>query len=139
MVSQVVVTRPRHPLEGRTLRMLGRMRRHGRVELLLVLPDGSKSLIPADWTDLEPAAVETGPATVGTRADLGHAVALAAELLTRARQAQVQAAQRPPGQEDHHAACTAEFAARPDRRQRRGFSPACPNRRSQRRSPSSPG
>jgi hypothetical protein len=27
------------------------MRRHGAVELLLVLPDGSKSLVPAAWTD----------------------------------------------------------------------------------------
>src|SRR5262249_23066169 len=26
------------------------MRRHGRLELLLVLPDGSKRLIPAEWT-----------------------------------------------------------------------------------------
>ena len=46
----VLVTRPRHPLEGRELRVLGGMRRHGRLELLLVLPDGSKRLIPAEWT-----------------------------------------------------------------------------------------
>ena len=46
----VVVTRPRHPLEGRELRVLGGMCRHGRLELLLVLPDGSKRLIPAEWT-----------------------------------------------------------------------------------------
>jgi len=31
----VVVTRPRHPLAGRELRVLGGMRRHGRLELLL--------------------------------------------------------------------------------------------------------
>jgi hypothetical protein len=43
-------TRPRHPLEGRELRVLGGMHRHGRLELLLVLPDGSKRLIPAEWT-----------------------------------------------------------------------------------------
>ena len=42
--------RPRHPLAGRELRVLGGMRRHGRLELLLVLPDGSKRLIPAAWT-----------------------------------------------------------------------------------------
>ena len=46
----VLVTRPRHPLEGRELRVLGGMHRHGRLELLLVLPDGSKRLIPAEWT-----------------------------------------------------------------------------------------
>src|SRR5215218_10985013 len=56
MTSVVVVTRRRHPLEGQSLRELGRMRRHGRLELLLVLPDGSKSLIPAAWTDLDRSA-----------------------------------------------------------------------------------
>ena len=56
MTSVVVVTRRRHPLEGQSLRVLGGMRRHGRLELLLVLPDGSKSLIPAAWTDLDWAA-----------------------------------------------------------------------------------
>ena len=30
------------------------MRRHGMVELLLELPDGSKSLVPAAWTDAQP-------------------------------------------------------------------------------------
>jgi Family of unknown function (DUF5372) len=47
----VRVTRPRHALHGLSLAVLGQMRRHGRVELLLMLPDGSKSLIPAGWTD----------------------------------------------------------------------------------------
>ena len=45
-----VITRPRHPLAGRELRVLGGMRLDGRLELLLVLPDGSKRLIPAEWT-----------------------------------------------------------------------------------------
>ena len=48
--GMVVVTRERHPLAGRELRVLGGMRRHGQLELLLVLPDGSKSLVPAAWT-----------------------------------------------------------------------------------------
>ena len=51
----VRVTRARHPLAGHQLRVLGRMRRHGRLELLVVLPDGSKSLLPAAWTDHEPS------------------------------------------------------------------------------------
>ena len=50
------ITRPRHPLQDRSLRVLGGMRRHGVMELLLELPDGSKSLIPAAWTDAEPSA-----------------------------------------------------------------------------------
>ena len=54
MTTAIVATvvRERHPLRGRALRVLGRMRRHGRLELLLELPDGSKCLIPAAWTDL---------------------------------------------------------------------------------------
>jgi hypothetical protein len=57
-MTSVVITRARHPLEGRSLPVLGRMRRHGRLELLLVLPDGSKRLIPQVWTDAEPDAPE---------------------------------------------------------------------------------
>ena len=34
----VVITRPRHPLHGRELRVLGRMRRHGARELLVEIP-----------------------------------------------------------------------------------------------------
>ena len=47
------ITRPRHPLQDKLLQVLGGMRRHGVVELLLVLPDGSKSLVPAAWTDAD--------------------------------------------------------------------------------------
>jgi hypothetical protein len=34
------------------LDVLGRSERRGRLHLLLVLPDGTRSLVPADWTDL---------------------------------------------------------------------------------------
>src|SRR5664280_2813098 len=67
-LAAVVITRRRHPLEGWAVPVLGRMRRHGQLELLLVLPDGSKSLIPSAWTDLEePTNEETvhAPATLG--------------------------------------------------------------------------
>jgi hypothetical protein len=41
--------------------------------MLLVLPDGSKSLIPAAWTDLEPPSEETEqPETIGSVRDLLH-------------------------------------------------------------------
>ena len=66
----VVVTRPRHPLAGRELRVLGGMRRHGRLELLLVLPDGSKRLIPAEWTSLH-ADGGAAPRRQGQRGDAG--------------------------------------------------------------------
>ncbi len=39
------------------------MRRHGQLELILVLPDGSKSLIPAAWTDLAATAALAVEAT----------------------------------------------------------------------------
>jgi hypothetical protein len=39
--SSVRIARPRHPFEGQSLQVLGGMRRHGVLELLLVLPDGS--------------------------------------------------------------------------------------------------
>lgn len=44
------VTRRHHPLDGQVLAVVGRMCRHGRDELLLVLADGSKSLVPVAWT-----------------------------------------------------------------------------------------
>ena len=38
------------------------MRRRGRLELILVLPDGSAILVPAAWSDLEasPEPLEAG-------------------------------------------------------------------------------
>ena len=64
-MTSVRITRPRHPLRGHALRVLGRMRRHTQRELLLELPDGSKRWIPQAWTDAEqdtwqsPETVET--------------------------------------------------------------------------------
>ena len=37
---------------GKALAVYGWTHRYGRLELIVVLPDGSKSLVPADWTDL---------------------------------------------------------------------------------------
>ena len=79
------------PLEGQSLRELGRMRRHGRLELLLVLPDGSKSLIPAAWTDLDRAADSTDTdavvATLGSLADLLAGCVVVADLTERRQRA----------------------------------------------------
>ena len=48
------------------------MRRHGVLELLLVLPDGSKSLVPAAWTDADPPAADgvASAVTLGSLSDL---------------------------------------------------------------------
>ena len=81
----MTVTRDRHPLCGRELRVLGRMRRHGSVELLVVLPDGSKTLLPVGFTDAGPTAVEGGAATAGSVDDLlGLAVVVESLIPTRA-------------------------------------------------------
>ncbi len=46
------------------------MRRGGRLELIVVLPDGSHLMLPAAWTNLR-APVEPAPAgTLGSLGDL---------------------------------------------------------------------
>ena len=101
------ITRSRHPLQDRSLRVLGGMRRHGLMELLLELPDGSKSLIPAAWTDAEQVAGEgdAGAATLGSLVDLLHVCELIADL-------REQAAGMSPCKEDSRAACPAQFDTR---------------------------
>jgi hypothetical protein len=63
----VRVLRARHAWEGRSLELMGWMRRRGVLELIVVLPDGSHLLVPAAWTDLQ---APTGPAVVGTLGSL---------------------------------------------------------------------
>ncbi len=64
------MVRERHPLEGCSLAVIGWMRRRGALELLLVLPDGSRVLVPAAWTDLEVAVESPGGGTLGSLEDL---------------------------------------------------------------------
>jgi len=52
----VTITRPHHPFEGQSLEVLGHAHRRGSLQLVLILPDGSKSLIPAEWTDFKTVA-----------------------------------------------------------------------------------
>src|SRR5215471_13144603 len=62
------------------------MRRNGRLLLILILPDGSKSLLPADWTDLaSPTQSFCAPAatTLGSLENLLHARAVVDALLGR--------------------------------------------------------
>jgi hypothetical protein len=92
------------------------MRRHGVVELLLVLPDGSKALIPAAWTDAEPSgAVGEGvAATLGSVTDLLHVCELVTGLSPCEPPEQGQAAGMSPCKEDSHAACPTQFDTRSD-------------------------
>ena len=85
----MTIVRARHPFEGKSLNVLGTIHRHRRLHLLLILPDGSKSLIPADWTDLpslaqpQRALSAHTAATLGSLEDLFHARAVVDALLGR--------------------------------------------------------
>jgi hypothetical protein len=110
----VRVTLPRHPLEGQELEVLGRMRRHGRLELLLAVPGSGKRLIPAEHTSLHGGgAAQDAGGTLGLVADLLAASGLASALSARSRQEQEQAARQSPAKEDNRAACAAKSAAGP--------------------------
>jgi hypothetical protein len=112
--AEVTVTRHRDALEGQALRVLARLRRHGGTELLVVLPDGSKRMIPAEWTDAAPAGGEDGcgaAATLGAVSDLLAACVLVRGLSARGAGPQGQAARQSPCKEDDRAACPAQFAA----------------------------
>jgi hypothetical protein len=115
-----MVTRSRHPLVGRRLQVIGAMRRLGRNELLVVLPDGSKTLIPAAWIDRDITAVngdqalDQGTAILTGPVELLHAGELVASLCARADVARGQAARKSPCKEDDRAACAAESDARTD-------------------------
>jgi len=92
------------------------MHRHGRLDVLVVLPDGSKTLIPAAWTDLAAETNTAGPAdqavgaTLGRLEDLLAASKLVAAIRVEAA-AGVQAARQSSCEEDDHAACAVEFDA----------------------------
>jgi len=87
--EKVTVIRVRHPFEGQSLAVWSTMQRKDRTILVLNLPDGSKSLIPAEWTDFasriqaQPTAPATGAATIGSLEDLLHARAIVDALLSR--------------------------------------------------------
>jgi hypothetical protein len=58
-------------LEGRSLELIGWMRRRRRLELIVVLADGSRLLVPAAWTDLEESvSAPTAAGTLGSVEDL---------------------------------------------------------------------
>ena len=56
--NSVTILRERHPFEGRSLQVMDTVRRNGIRYLLVVLPNGSRSLIPATWTDWQASGHE---------------------------------------------------------------------------------
>jgi hypothetical protein len=112
--GEVMVTRRHDALEGQRLPVLGALRRHGSTELLVVLPDGSKRLIPQAWTDAAADAAAGGggeAATLGTVSGLLAACVLVRGLCARSAGLEEQAARKSPLKEDNHAACPAQSAA----------------------------
>jgi len=84
----VIVLRERHPFEGRSLPVMGTLKRRGVLSVLVVLPDGSRSLIPASWTDWEVTGrhkplAQTCEPCIAPLADLLHARAIVDALLSR--------------------------------------------------------
>ena len=113
----MTVTRDRHPLQGCELRVLGRMHRHGALELLVVLPDGSKTLLPAVFTDAVPAAPESVAATVGSIEDLEQLAVVVESLMPPAVGAGVaEDATGIPTKEDPGAPDEKSVGVRPGRR-----------------------
>jgi Family of unknown function (DUF5372) len=58
----VTITRERHAFEGQSLVVISSIRRSGVRLVLVVLPDGSRSLIPANWTDWNTEHAKQTPA-----------------------------------------------------------------------------
>jgi hypothetical protein len=74
--ATVTITRERHAFEGRSLPALSSIRRRGVLLLLVSLPDGSRALIPAKWTDWNEVAASpeegASPNDLGRIDDLLH-------------------------------------------------------------------
>jgi hypothetical protein len=88
LLEHVTITRPHHPFEGKTLAVFGRRHHQSKPHLILILPDGSRSLIPTDWTDLDSStpdvpAVPKQNTNLGFVADLLHTRAVVDALLNR--------------------------------------------------------
>ena len=62
----VTILRERHPFEGRSLHVMGTLKRRGTFFLLLALPDGSRTLVPANWTDWKATEVVDQASGCGT-------------------------------------------------------------------------
>jgi len=90
------------------LDVLGWCHRHGELHLTLVLPDGTRSLIPAAWTNLpesdssSPKTKRSQPATLAACSDLLHARTIVDALKRQTKAANSPAQQTT--QEINHAA-----------------------------------
>jgi hypothetical protein len=115
--GSVRVTRAGHPLRGLELVVWGQLRRRGQLELVLVLPDGSKKRIPASWTGLGTASgsgtreagdltgeMVTADGVLAPVGDLLHVREVISQLVARMDAVPQQAARQSPAKEDDRAA-----------------------------------
>ena len=79
----MTITRLHHPFQGRTLGVLRHARMRGRLQFVLILPDGSKSLVPAEWTDFYATADPPPNPLAGSQEDLLRLRGLVDALLRR--------------------------------------------------------
>src|SRR5260370_15014120 len=77
--KQITVLRARHPFEGRVLETLAWIHRRGDLYANAILPDGTRAMIPAAWTDYaaqqsaEQPCVDHPAATLASISQLLHA------------------------------------------------------------------
>ena len=82
--ERVTITRPHHPFEGQSLEVLRQARMPAGLQFVLILPDGSKSLVPAAWTDFTtPAGPSQTCSLVGSLDDFLRLRGLTDALLHR--------------------------------------------------------
>ena len=57
----MTITRRCHPFEGQALAVISSIKRRGVLLVLVIVPNGSRSLIPAAWTDWREAQGNASP------------------------------------------------------------------------------
>ena len=115
--EKVKIIRNHHPLQGKYLEVLGWHRRNKILYLTLVLPDGSRSFIPAAWTNLDKIGTHefTIPNRkfqtdlIATASSFLHARKIVDSLLGKILSSQ-QKSQTASRKENHHAKTAAPLA-----------------------------
>jgi hypothetical protein len=81
ITNSATILRERHPLEGHSLQVISSMTRRGIPLLLVVLPNGSRSLIPTAWTDWLESKQSDGSSRVAKPEGDGRCLASIRDLL----------------------------------------------------------
>ena len=77
----MVIRRERHPFEGRSLAVIHSIRRRGERLVLVILPNGTRSLIPVAWTDWNPEQSAERPAGATANSHISHDLGRLGDLL----------------------------------------------------------